>query len=491
MSDLLTLECVSAAYGRIQALSQISLVVPEGAIVALLGANGAGKTTTLNVISGLVPASGGRVLHRGHAIERRRPHEIVRAGIAQVPEGREVFRDMTVRENLDLGGHVRHDRAATHRDLERALDYFPLLRERLRQRAGTLSSDEQQMLLMARALMAGPSLLLLDEPSLGLSPLLVQQVFGIIRQINADGMTILLVEQNVAIALGCSSYAYILENGEMAHEGPSASLTPTAPSAKPISAPDRPLVRRPFAMTDTHIAIVTGAGSGIGRAIAHRLAEDGFHVVVVDMAEARAQEATASIIAAGGSAEAAALDLRDEDAVPALIAGLPRLDAVVNNAGIFDERLLMNLTAEDFRRHYEINLVAVFRMSRHAVTRLPRGGKIVNIASRAFLGARNHAHYVASKAAVVGLTRAMAMELAAKGILVNAVAPGLVDTPLLQALTPERLAAQLALQPTGAAGRPEDIANAVSFLASPRMDFITGQVLMVDGGKSLGGGMGL
>ena len=223
MSDLLTLDRVSAAYGRIQALSQISLAVPEGAIVALLGANGAGKTTTLNVIPGLVPASGGRVLHRGQAIERRRSHEIARAGIAQGPERREVFRDMTVRENLDLGAHVRHDRAATRRDLERALDYFPLLPERLWQRAGTLSGGEQQMLLMARALMAGPSLLL-DEPSLGLSPLLVQQVFGIIRQINADGMTILLVEQNVAIALGCSSYAYILENGEMAHEGPSASL---------------------------------------------------------------------------------------------------------------------------------------------------------------------------------------------------------------------------------------------------------------------------
>ncbi|SHJ74309.1 3-oxoacyl-[acyl-carrier protein] reductase [Roseomonas rosea] len=238
------------------------------------------------------------------------------------------------------------------------------------------------------------------------------------------------------------------------------------------------------------VAVVTGAGGGIGGAIARRLVADGFHLVALDMAAERAEAVAAALRAEGGSAEAAPLDLRDEAAVEALVGRLPRLDAVVNNAGIFDERPLLELSAEDFRRHYEVNLIALFRLSRHGIGRMGAGGKIVNMASRAFLGARNHAHYVASKAAVVGLTRAMAMELAPRGILVNAIAPGLVDTPMLRALTPERLAQQLALQPTGRASRPEDIANAVSFLAAPGMDGITGQVLLVDGGKSLGGGFG-
>jgi 3-oxoacyl-[acyl-carrier protein] reductase len=235
------------------------------------------------------------------------------------------------------------------------------------------------------------------------------------------------------------------------------------------------------------VAIVTGAGGGIGAAITRRLAADGFHVAAVDISDKALASVVDSVLTAGDSAEAAVVDLRDEQAVSTFVARLPRVDAVVNNAGVFDERAFMDLRAEDFMRHYDLNVVALFRMARCAAARLPSGGKIVNIASRAYLGARNHAHYVAAKAAVVGLTRAMAMELLEQGVLVNAVAPGLVDTPMLQALTPERRAAQLALQPTGRAARPEDIANAVAFLAAPNMDFITGQILMVDGGKSLGG----
>ncbi len=240
-------------------------------------------------------------------------------------------------------------------------------------------------------------------------------------------------------------------------------------------------------MSDKPYALVTGAGSGIGRAIAERLAEDGFHVVVADLDAARAEAVAGALRAQDRSAEARLLDVTDEAAVTALIADLPPLRALVNNAGFFRDKPLAATGAEDFRRAYEVNTIAPFLLAKAALARMESGARIVTIASRAYLGALNQADYVASKGAVVSLTRALAMEVIRRGILVNAVAPGLIDTPLLQQMTPERIAAQLALQPTGRAGRPEDVANAVSFLVSPRTDFITGQVLFVDGGKSLGG----
>jgi 3-oxoacyl-[acyl-carrier protein] reductase len=243
-------------------------------------------------------------------------------------------------------------------------------------------------------------------------------------------------------------------------------------------------------MTSRPLALVTGGASGIGRAIVERLASDGFHVVVADLNRELAEELVSSLAASGHAAEAKTIDITDETAVRALVSGLPPLDALVNNAGIFKDQPFENCTAVDFRRTYEINMIATFTFAQAVLAKMGDGGRIVNIASRAYLGAKNQLDYVASKGAVVSFTRALAMEVIRRGILVNAVAPGLIDTPILRGLSPERMEAQLALQPTGKAGRPEDIANAVSFLVSPRTDFITGQVLFVDGGKSLGGSAG-
>jgi 3-oxoacyl-[acyl-carrier protein] reductase len=240
-------------------------------------------------------------------------------------------------------------------------------------------------------------------------------------------------------------------------------------------------------MTGRPLALVTGGASGIGRAIVERLAEDGFHIVLVDLNRERTDDLVRVLKDRSQSAEAHATDITNEEAVRALIDQLPPLDVLVNNAGILRDQPFENCTAADFRRTYEVNMIAVFNFAQAAIAKMRPGAKIVNIASRAYLGARNQIDYVASKGAVVSFTRALAMEVIKRGILVNAVAPGLIDTPILRGFTPERIEAQLALQPTGKAGRPEDVANAVSFLASPRTDFITGQVLFVDGGKSLGG----
>ncbi|SIT15919.1 SDR family NAD(P)-dependent oxidoreductase [Achromobacter sp. MFA1 R4] len=234
-------------------------------------------------------------------------------------------------------------------------------------------------------------------------------------------------------------------------------------------------------------AMVTGGASGMGLAIVERLARDGFRVVMADRNAELADKESRAFADRGLTVEHRVVDLADEAAARELVRALPPLAALVNNAGLFDERKFFDVTSEDYRRVFDVNLLAVATLTQEAARVMQPGAKIVNIASRAYLGAKNHPHYVASKAALVGYTRACAMELAERGILVNAVAPGLIDTPLLRNLTPERMAAQLALQPTGRAGRPEDIANAVSFLAAPHMDFITGQVIFVDGGKSLGG----
>jgi branched-chain amino acid transport system ATP-binding protein len=223
VGDLLALEGLSVAYGKRRALDGVSLVVKPGEIVCLLGANGSGKSTTLRAISGLVRAAAGRIVLDGRDITRAAPEAIVAAGIGHVPEGREIFPEFTVRENLLVGGHTAA-RAAVAAGIERALALFPVLGQRAGQLAGTLSGGEQQMLAIARALMVRPRLLLLDEPSLGLSPRLAREIFAVIAGLNADGTTILLVEQNARRALALASRAYVLETGRMVVDGPAAAL---------------------------------------------------------------------------------------------------------------------------------------------------------------------------------------------------------------------------------------------------------------------------
>jgi len=220
---MLELENVSARYGAIHALEAVSLTVSSGQVVCLLGANGAGKTTTLNCICGVVPLAAGRIRFENEDIAGLSIDRIVARGIVQVPEGREIFPEMTVADNLLLGCWL--NRKNVTEQFERVYDYFPRLKERAKQHAGTLSGGEQQMLMIGRALMARPKLLLMDEPSLGLSPVLIEQVFAILARINREGVPILLVEQNARVALAASQYGYVLENGEMRLHGAAADLT--------------------------------------------------------------------------------------------------------------------------------------------------------------------------------------------------------------------------------------------------------------------------
>jgi len=221
---VLRLEGVTAGYGRIAALRDVTLEVRRGELVCLIGANGAGKSTTLKAISGLVRPTAGRITWDGQEIQRLAPDEILRRGIAHCPEGRRVFPHMTVEENLAMGAYVRTDDAAVRADLSSAFEHFPVLRERRRQAAGTLSGGEQQMLAIGRALMARPRLILFDEPSLGLAPTMVETTFRIIADIQRTGTTVFMVEQNAYMALRLASRAYVMETGRIALEGPAAAL---------------------------------------------------------------------------------------------------------------------------------------------------------------------------------------------------------------------------------------------------------------------------
>jgi branched-chain amino acid transport system ATP-binding protein len=222
---MLTVTNLSVAYGAIKAVNGISLEIPAGAIVTLIGGNGAGKTTTLQTISGLIRPAAGTIRFAGEDITRLAPHEIVARGLCHVPEGRLVFSNLSVAENLDLGAYLQRDRAAVEKTRDYVFSIFPRLKERLKQTAGTLSGGEQQMLAIGRALMGQPRFLMLDEPSLGIAPRLVTTIFEKIVEINrAQNLTILLVEQNAHLALEISSHAYVLETGQVAVSGPSAEL---------------------------------------------------------------------------------------------------------------------------------------------------------------------------------------------------------------------------------------------------------------------------
>jgi branched-chain amino acid transport system ATP-binding protein len=222
--SLLTLENVHSYYGRIHALKGISLTVEEGEIVTLIGANGAGKSTTLRTISGLLHPKQGKVLLKGQDISQMNPHLIVNAGVGHVPEGRGIFPKLTVKENLEIGAFVIDDPLEVERRMEYAFELFPRLKERISQKGGTLSGGEQQMLATARGLMLNPHILMLDEPSMGLSPVLVELIFDIIKQMNEKGTTILLVEQNALMALSIAHRGYVLQTGEIVLSDTAANL---------------------------------------------------------------------------------------------------------------------------------------------------------------------------------------------------------------------------------------------------------------------------
>ena len=221
---LLELENMHSYYGHIHALRGISLTVEEGEVVTLIGSNGAGKTTTLRSIHGILPPREGRIIFDGEEIQGTAAHELIGKGIAQSPEGRRIFFRMTVLENLEMGAYHRNDSSEIRQDMDRVFELFPRLKERTRQEAGTMSGGEQQMLAIGRALMSRPKLLLLDEPSMGLAPVLVERIFEIIREINEQGTTILLVEQNANVALEIATRGYVLETGKIVNSAPAEKL---------------------------------------------------------------------------------------------------------------------------------------------------------------------------------------------------------------------------------------------------------------------------
>ncbi|GAB7055823.1 MULTISPECIES: ABC transporter ATP-binding protein [Paenibacillus] len=221
---MLAIQNLETYYGNIRALKGISLEVPEGKIVSLIGANGAGKTTLMKTVAGVLTPRSGSITLNGKQVQGMKPHQLVKEGLALVPEGRQVLAPMTVLENLELGAYQRNDRQGIQQDIEKMFAWFPILKERVDQLAGTMSGGQQQMLAIARALMSRPKLLLLDEPSMGLAPIIVSDIFKVIRQINQEGTTVLIVEQNVRQVLKIADYGYVLESGQIVLSGEAQDL---------------------------------------------------------------------------------------------------------------------------------------------------------------------------------------------------------------------------------------------------------------------------
>ncbi|MDD6810535.1 MAG: ABC transporter ATP-binding protein [Lachnospiraceae bacterium] len=221
---MLELKNVNVSYGAIHAIHDVSLTVNDGEIVSLIGANGAGKTTILHTITGLKKSSGGSIIYDGHDLTKTEPSKIITLGMAHVPEGRHIFPAMTVAENLEMGAYIRNDKEEIQKSIKEVFERFPRLKERRKQLAGTLSGGEQQMLAVGRALMSNPKIILMDEPSMGLSPLLVKEIFQIIQEVHKQGITVLLVEQNAKMALSIADRAYVLETGNIAMSGDAKEL---------------------------------------------------------------------------------------------------------------------------------------------------------------------------------------------------------------------------------------------------------------------------